>query len=85
MYYITALDPKATIDENGNYKSSRYFLAHDYQGLFHSSWWSPYDIVLLTKEEAEEYIKNMKKCNYYRDEVSENIDINTIEIKEFNP
>ena len=40
-------------------------------------------MTLLTKEEAEKRIENMKKCNYYRNEISENIDINTIEIKEF--
>lgn len=83
MYYITCIEPTGIINENGQEKVIRYFLAHDYQGLFHSCWWSPYDMTLLTKEEAEKHIENMKKCNYYREEISENIDINTIEIREF--
>ena len=83
MYYITCIEPRGIVDENGRKKVIRYFLAHDYQGLFHSCWWSPYDMVLLTKEEAEERIKNMKKCGYYHDEMSRHIDINTIEVREF--
>ena len=82
MYYITVLDPKAIIDENGNYKSSHYFLAFDWNSG--TRFWAPWYMEFFKdKEEVERVLNDAKKYNYFRDEQSKTIDINSIEIKEF--
>lgn len=82
MYYITAIDPEATMDDNGNYVAKRVYLAFDiHSGTRYWSLW--YLEFFKNKEEATDVINDMKKNDYYRDEVSDGIDINSIEIKEF--